>query len=797
MDASLSIAAGVILGTANLCLLLFVLLRLRRGIAGTQRGWLLALIVLAGGVSLLPALPALAVPLPLSLDALLLAGILLLSGVYGGLTLADRQYSGPQQRAARALVGLLLLWWAGTVALLLLEPEATGWSRWLLTGRAGAAALFGTAGISLGSLLLLLALFYDYYHAPMPELANRIAFRTVLTAVYTVSAALVISGSGALSVAGLLLLFMVAAGAVYGAIYYRVLDVRAAVLRGVQVVSITITAWGLIFAVLYGFRSARITLDAAGTLVALLVALGVAVLLLPLRQSVEWLFRLLDRRRPPALSSAIAGYSQSIARAGSLEEVVSITVATLNHTLHIRRSALLLVNHAARAAGAVELIVMEAGGAAGQAPLSGTLDRRSPIFHTLAVRKAPFTRFDLEYAPVYRQAAPQELAFFRGLAMSAYVPVISENAVIGVLACGPKLDDTPYTRADMEMLMVIGHQVGTTFRSARLIDDLQHLNNSMRALNKRLQNAKTELEKLDSVKTDFITIASHELRTPLAQIRGYTDIIDSMNEQGLLKPGQTTQLVTSLRKATERMEDLISNMLDVSQIDVNALDLRFVRAAPETILRLALDPLKEAIEQRQLTVERSGFTGLPHIMADLQRMVQAFRNLILNAIKFTPDGGRIDISARLEPATTPETPDTILFSFKDTGVGISPADHDLIFEKFYRGFDTQLHSTGMVKFMGAGPGLGLTIARGIIEGHGGTIRVESPGHDMQMLPGTTFYVRLPVNPPSGSRRVLPFESSEQAAIRSAAETRRNEAVGEWVDEPTRQHSYPPPGAGPS
>ena len=79
------------------------------------------------------------------------------------------------------------------------------------------------------------------------------------------------------------------------------------------------------------------------------------------------------------------------------------------------------------------------------------------------------------------------------------------------------------------------NKLGQHLRSARLIDDLRHLNTSMRSLNSQLQIAKQDLEKLDSIKTDFVTIASHELRTPLAQVRGYSDIIDSLNDQGILR----------------------------------------------------------------------------------------------------------------------------------------------------------------------------------------------------------------------------------------------------------------------
>src|SRR5690606_29318716 len=183
------------------------------------------------------------------------------------------------------------------------------------------------------------------------------------------------------------------------------------------------------------------------------------------------------------------------------------------------------------------------------------------------------------------------------------------------------------------------------------------LNTSMRVLNAELEEANEQLEKLDSVKTDFITIASHELRTPLAQIRGYTDIIDALNEQGMLDKDQISGMVANLRKATERTETLIADMLFVSQLDVDAMDLRMTQTTPESVLRMAIEPLTDPLNQRKLSLSARGLRGLPTIYADMQRLVQAFRNIVVNAIKFTPDRGRIEINAILQPATSEDEVD--------------------------------------------------------------------------------------------------------------------------------------------
>jgi signal transduction histidine kinase len=428
----------------------------------------------------------------------------------------------------------------------------------------------------------------------------------------------------------------------------------------------------------------------------------------------------------------------------------------------VRRSGMILVNDASTDSGRVELLVMRGGGLVSVKEPKGTVEKNGPIYQRLAAERAPLAQFDLEFSPRYRAVTPSERAFFVSLHMSAYAPIIVEEVLIGVLTCGAKINDTPFFPRDLELLATMADQTGVALRNARLVADLRHLNATMQALNSGLEEANEQLAKLDSVKTDFVTIASHELRTPLAQLRGYVDIVDALNDQGMLDKDQTSGMVGNLRRAAQRMDELISAMLDVSQLDVNAMDLRLTQTAPETIIRLAIEPLTDALNQRKISLSVRGTRGLPPIQADMQRLVQAFRNIVVNAIKFTPDRGRIEITASLQPAETARQSDTVLVAISDTGVGIEKANLELIFEKFYRAYDPSLHSTGTYKFMGAGPGLGLTIARGVIEGHGGKIWAESSGHNLETYPGTTFYVLLPVSPPEDARRVLPFEDHAPA-----------------------------------
>ena len=329
--------------------------------------------------------------------------------------------------------------------------------------------------------------------------------------------------------------------------------------------------------------------------------------------------------------------------------------------------------------------------------------------------------------------------------MDVYVPICAGTQINGIIALGPKKSRLPYAANELDLLQTLADQTLVALQNARLYSELNSQNEKIRYLNEDLRQQNDRLEIMDKVKTDFITIASHELRTPLTQVKGYADILAAMNEENILTREQTREIIGHINRASLQLEKLISAMLDASQLDVNGMRLTFVQTRLDTVLRLATEPLYQALRERRLTLQVSNVEDIPPIYADFKRMVQAFSNLMGNAVKYTPDGGTISVMAAILPGEDQMTR-FVEVIVSDTGIGIDKKYQDLIFEKFFRIGDPQLHSTGSTKFMGAGPGLGLPIAKGVIEGHGGRIWVESDGHDPENLPGSKFHVILPVKP---------------------------------------------------
>jgi signal transduction histidine kinase len=266
----------------------------------------------------------------------------------------------------------------------------------------------------------------------------------------------------------------------------------------------------------------------------------------------------------------------------------------------------------------------------------------------------------------------------------------------------------------------------------------QEIQIRVKHITNELNNAKLVVEKLEESKSDFISVAAHELKTPLTLIDGYSSMLKEALPINELGKEQVDLCLKGIDAGTRRLREIVDDMIDVSLIDNNLLSLSFQPVWLNHILNALQRELDDTIKKRKLAYSINQFSGLNEMFfADGERLYQAIRNVITNAIKYTPDGGSIMISGR-------SLPGFIELVISDTGIGIDPEDHIRIFEKFGRIGDVALHSSGKTKFKGGGPGLGLPITRGIIESHGGAIWVESEGYDEVKCPGAKFHIMLPL-----------------------------------------------------
>jgi signal transduction histidine kinase len=250
-----------------------------------------------------------------------------------------------------------------------------------------------------------------------------------------------------------------------------------------------------------------------------------------------------------------------------------------------------------------------------------------------------------------------------------------------------------------------------------------------------MEKVQKQMERVDKSKSTFISVAAHELKTPITLIEGYASMMEDLVRAG--KGVNLDSLLSGMTTGIDRLRAIVDDMIDVSMIDNNLLKLIFQPMQIGQMLEALRLDVQETLQTRQLNLKISEFEGNKQwIYVDHSRIMQAIGNVLNNAIKFTPDGGAITIDGRLLQGFIDVT-------VADTGIGISHEDQSIIFEKFGQLGRVDLHSSGKTKFKGGGPGLGLPIARGILEAHGGSIWVESLGYDEKNCPGSIFHILIP------------------------------------------------------
>lgn len=273
----------------------------------------------------------------------------------------------------------------------------------------------------------------------------------------------------------------------------------------------------------------------------------------------------------------------------------------------------------------------------------------------------------------------------------------------------------------------------------------------------KLEQVTADLSLLDKSKSDFIAVAAHELKTPLTLIEGYSSMLRDLVEPSPNKD-EIGILLGGIGKGIKRLGEIINDMIDVSMIDNDMMSLKFQPTWLNQLITGLEFEFRNIVKERQLRLIIEEFPGSKEMMfADPERIQKALRNVLSNAIKFTPDGGEIHIDGRILSGFV-----EVLIS--DTGIGVAEEDQIRIFEKFSGLGDTSLHSSSKINFKGGGPGLGLPIAKGILEAHGGSIWVESEGYDEKNLPGTTFHILLPLRKEPPDEQVAKLFNASQGSI---------------------------------
>ncbi|MDD9946645.1 MAG: ATP-binding protein [Myxococcales bacterium] len=302
-----------------------------------------------------------------------------------------------------------------------------------------------------------------------------------------------------------------------------------------------------------------------------------------------------------------------------------------------------------------------------------------------------------------------------------------------------------HLRGVLDLILFSGHRAHLT--SAMHLATVRENYRELSEKNASLQEAYDKLKELDRLKSNFLATVSHELRTPLTSIIGYSEMLTAgiageMSEEQL-------SFVDTIRSKGELLLSLITSLLDLNKLERGQLTIEPETVDPRAVLSEIRETYLPEAEKKRITFAVECDDDVPLIKADPVRLRQILINLAGNALKFTPEQGRVAVSAhateiRLDAdegadgfgAALMMAPESAVeFRVQDTGIGMATEELDRIFDAFY-----QVDGSSTREYGGAG--LGLSIAKNIVDAHAGQIRVESaPGS------GTCFYVVMPEEPP--------------------------------------------------
>jgi signal transduction histidine kinase len=328
------------------------------------------------------------------------------------------------------------------------------------------------------------------------------------------------------------------------------------------------------------------------------------------------------------------------------------------------------------------------------------------IAGTIVRENKPLLIRDAQNDPRWYQGADQESGFVTRSIVG--VPMQVQGTVVGVVEAVNKIGDDQLSWEDVEVLTALANHAAIAIQNARLLE--------------QLKTAYDELNQLDQMKSNFIAIAAHELRTPLSLILGYAMYLRAEAS------GETEEQLDIVLQGAMRLRSLIDDMVNLREVEAGESVLELEMFPLQTMISSALDDMRPLIDAKKQSVHVNLPKEVVMVEADRGRMSVALTNLLSNAIKFTDQGKRIGIRAG-------QLDDSVWFTVWDTGIGIPKDKMSRIFDRFYQ-IEPSLarHYEGM--------GLGLSIAKAMVDLHHGRIQVKSKEGQ-----GSAFTVTIPLRHP--------------------------------------------------
>jgi len=295
------------------------------------------------------------------------------------------------------------------------------------------------------------------------------------------------------------------------------------------------------------------------------------------------------------------------------------------------------------------------------------------------------------------------------------VPLTSTDGTVGALAV-ERLGD--FSREERDALVGFGAALGLALDNARLAARQRRF---AEELEQKVSQATARLAEMDRLKSDFVALASHELRTPLTALQGFSELLATRP----FAPAEVRRLADIMRAEIERLGRIVSDFLDLARLERGLTpSIRRAVLDPVPLITAAVELFRRTRTSHRLELHVDG--ALPHVDADADALDRVLKNLIGNALKYSPPGSCVRVRARA-------TEGVVAVDVEDEGPGIPPEERARIFEPYYRMRDTAA--------LGHGTGLGLSVVKSLVEAHGGTVHADAaPGT------GTRMTVMLPALP---------------------------------------------------
>jgi signal transduction histidine kinase len=340
-----------------------------------------------------------------------------------------------------------------------------------------------------------------------------------------------------------------------------------------------------------------------------------------------------------------------------------------------------------------------------------------------------FTDLDVPSTIIFVGFTSYAIVHYRWMSIKVIAVEILAALVSGMALLEVFLMETFGQRVYKSVAFVIV-SVLSTFMVRSVINEVNR-KEKLQRLSHKLAVANDKLRKLDTAKTDFLSMASHQLRTPLTAAKGYLSLFLE-GDYGKVSPTQKDTL-NKLYANNDRMTQLIEDLLNITKIESGRMEFNFSKCHIEDICREVVDSL--TLKAKGLGLYLSYETPkepLPELMIDGPKVREVISNIVDNAVKYTPSGG-VTVKVEVRPKGEAKLSDYVRVSVTDTGIGIPATELPYLFSKFSRGKDISRLNTG-------GTGLGLYVAKNMIENNGGKIWIESDGEGK----GSRFIVEIPV-----------------------------------------------------